>query len=141
MFGALQELTNALALLLMGMAIGAGWICTMAAPNLFYDKLDGGRANTQVRSLLLAGSTPIAGMLLGGGAAAILGGAYGAGLVSILASLGFFSNRWTLAPHKRGETPPGARRKRKTERVVAVGLSLMFLLVAVVAAVLVVLGI
>ncbi|MEM7660897.1 MAG: hypothetical protein AAF292_01505 [Pseudomonadota bacterium] len=141
MLGALQALATALALLLIGMAIGAGWICTIAAPNHFYDKLDGGRANTQVRGLLLVGSTPIAGMLLGSAAAAILTGAYAAGVVSFVAALGFFSNRWTLAPFKKGETPPGAKRNKSSQRVVAVGLSLVFLLVAIVAAVLLVLGI
>lgn len=141
MFDTLQAFAGALSVLLIGIAIGAAWICAIAAPNVFYDKLDASRANTQVRSLILEGSTPIAGLLLGGAATAILGGAYGAGILSLVAALGFFLNRWTLAPHKRGETPPGVRRRRKSQRLVAVGLSLMFLLVAVIAAILAILGV
>ncbi|MEM6411670.1 MAG: hypothetical protein AAF683_09055 [Pseudomonadota bacterium] len=141
MFAALQMLATAIALLLIGMAIGAGWICTIAAPNYFYDNLDGSRANTQVRGLLLAGSTPIAGLLLGGAAAGMLSGAYVSGVVSTISAIGFFFNRWTLAPIKKGDRPAGARHNRSGQRIVAVGLSLVFLLVAVTAAVLLILGI
>lgn len=141
MFGALQDITQAISILLLGMAVGAGWMCVVAAPNHFYDKLDGQKANTQVRGFLLGGSTHIAGLLLGAAASAILSGAYAAGLVSLVASFGFFSNRWTLAPYKKGEAPPDASRKKSNQRVIAVGLSLAFLLAAVIAAVLALLGI
>ncbi len=141
MFETIRAFSGSIAVMLIGIAIGGAWVCTMVGPNAFYDKLDGSRANTQVRALLMSGSTPIAGLLLAAAACALLGGAIGAAVLSLLSAIGFFINRWTLAPHKRGETPPGARRRRKSQRLVAVGFSLMFLLVAIVAGVLAMLGI
>lgn len=141
MFATLQVYFGIAAVFLIGIGVGAGWICTMVGPNVFYDKLDGSRANTQVRAMLLAGSTPIAGLLLAGACCALLGGAIAAGIVAFLAAFGFFTNRWTLAGFKRGETPPGAKRRRKSQRVVAVGFSLMFLLTAAAAGVLAMIGI
>lgn len=141
MFQAISQFSGDIAVLLIGMAVGGAWVCTMVGPNVFYDKLDGGRANTQVRALILSGSTPIAGLLLAGAASAFLGGAIGAGCTALIAAIGFFSNRWTLAGHKRGEAPPGARRRHKSKQVVAVGFSLMFLLAAVIAGFLAIFGI
>lgn len=141
MVEALQVYLVEVALLLIGIAIGGAWVCTMLGPNVFFDKLDGSRANTQVKALLGAGSTPIAGLLLAAGCCAILGGYLGSGILSLIASLGFFLNRWTLAGFKRGETPPGASRRRKSQQVVAVGFSLLFLLVAIIAAILLIIGI
>ncbi len=141
MFETIRAISGSMSVWLIGIALGGAWICTMVGPNVFYDKQDGSRANTLVRGLLLAGSTPIAGLLLAASACSFLSGAIGAGTLSLLSAIGFFINRWTLAPHKRGETPPGARRRRKSARTVAVGFSLMFLLVAFVAGVLAMLGI
>ncbi|MEM9667932.1 MAG: hypothetical protein AAF950_03330 [Pseudomonadota bacterium] len=141
MFTALQDLSTSLAVLLLGMAIGAGWICTMAAPNAFFDDLGGQSANAQVRRLLLAGSTPIAGMLLGGAAASILTGAYVAGALALVAACGFFSNRWILASLKTGDTKAGTQRQKSSQRAVAVGLSMVFLLVAVISVVLLLFGV
>lgn len=141
MFETVQAYFGAISVLLIGIGVGGGWVCTMVGPNVFYDKLDGSRANTQVKGLLLAGSTPISGLLLAGACFAFLGGSIATGIVALLSALGFFLNRWTLAGFKRGDTPPGARRKRKSQRVVAVGFSLMFLLTAMAAGVLGVFGI
>lgn len=135
------DLSGILAVMLIGIAIGGAWICTVLGPNVFYDKLDGGRANTQVKALLKSGSTPISGLLLAAACLAVLSGALGAGVVSAISALGFFLNRWTLGSHKRGTKPPGVRRKRKSEQTIAVGFSLMFLLASIVAGVLAVLGI
>ena len=141
MFETVRAFSGSMSVLLIGVAVGGAWVCTMVGPNVFYDKLDGSRANTQVKALLKSGSTPIAGLLLAAAAFAVLSGAIGAGVLSLLSAIGFFINRWTLAPHKRGSTPPGASRRRKSQRLVAVGFSLMFLLVAIVAGVLAILGI
>lgn len=141
MLETIRSFAGSMSVLLIGIAVGGAWICTILGPNVFYDKLDGSRANTQVQALLLSGSTPIAGLLLAASALAILGGAIGAGVLSLLSAVGFFFNRWTLAPHKRGKAPAGASRRRKSSRLVAVGFSLMFLLVASVAGVLAILGI
>ncbi|MEO9969747.1 MAG: hypothetical protein ABJG15_07970 [Hyphomonadaceae bacterium] len=141
MFETVRAFSGSMSVFLIGIAVGGAWICTMVGPNVFYDKLDGSRAGTQVKALLLSGSTPIAGLLLAASAFAFLGGAIGAGVLSLLSAIGFFFNRWTLAPHKRGKTPPGASRRRKGQRLVAVGFSLMFLLVAIVAGVLAILGV
>lgn len=136
MLASLQAYSGTIAILLIGVAIGGAWICTILGPNVFYDKLDGSRANTQVKALLMSGSTPIAMLLLAGGGLALVGGALGASILALISALGFFLNRWTLAGYKRGETPPGARRKRKTAQIVAVGFSLIFLLTAIISGVL-----
>ena len=129
------------ATLLLGLAVGAAWIVTIAAPNTSYDSLDATRADKHVRGLLKSASDPIAVILLVAGGLAVLGGALVAGVAAFLAAFGFFTNRWTLANYKRGETPPDANEKRKAQRAIAVSLTLVFALVAAVAAVLAVLGI
>ncbi len=129
------------ATLLLGLAVGAAWIVTIVAPNTSYDRLDATRADKHVRGLLKSASDPIAVLLLVAGGLAVLGGALVAGIAAFLAALGFFSNRWTLASFKRGETPPDADEKRKAQRAIAVSLTLVFAFVAAIAAVLAVLGI
>lgn len=129
------------ATLLLGLAVGAAWIVTIVAPNTSYDSLDSTRADKHVRGLLKSASDPIAVLLLVAGGLAILGGALVSGVTAFLAAFGFFTNRWTLASFKRGETPPDANEKRKAQRAIAVSLTLVFALVATVAAVLAVLGI
>ena len=129
------------AVLLIGMSVGAAWIAAVIAPNCSYDRLDASRADGHVRQLLKTASDPIAVLLLAGAAFAVLGGAIGAGITAAVAALGFFSNRWTLASFKRGEVPPGARRRRKTQRVVAVSLTLIFTLVSAIAGIMAMLGI
>lgn len=141
MLGSLSMIASAMTFLLLGIGVGAAWICAIAAPNVFYDKLDASRANTQVRALIHAGSTPISGVLLAAAASAVLAGAYGAGVLSGLAALGFFLNRWTLSPHEKGDAPKGVRRRRTGQRLVAVGVSLGSLVLALIAAVLAVFGI
>jgi len=122
------------ATLLLGLATGAGWVAAIIAPNCFYDGLDAGRADRQVRNLLKAVSGPTAIMLLAAGALGILGGVIGAAVCAFLAAFGFFTNAWTLKGFKRGETPPGAKRRRSSQRIVAVGLTLLFTLVAAIGA-------
>jgi len=141
MFETIQSAAIGFAALLAGLATGAAWIVTVAAPNCSFDRLDYSRADGHVRELLVATSPQIAAVLLGAGAFAILGQAYGSGTLSILAAVGFFTNTWTLARRKKSEAPPGVRQKKKTQRVVAVWFSLMFGLVAAIAAVLAVFGI
>lgn len=136
MIEALRSFGQSGAILLFGLATGAAWIMTIVVPNVSYDRLDASRADAYVRDMLKKGSSQIAVLLLCGAAMAVLGSAIGAAITGGLAALGFFTNQWTLASFKRGETPPGARRKRKTQRVVAVSLTLIFTLVALIAAVL-----
>lgn len=119
---------------MLGFATGAGWVVAVIAPNCCYDGLDAGRADTQVRNLPTAVSAPAVFLLLAAGALAILGGAIGAGICAFVATFGFFSNSWTLHGFKRGETPPDAKRCRKSQRVVAVAFTLLFILVAAIGA-------
>jgi hypothetical protein len=56
------------------------------------------------------------------------------------AAFGFYSNHWMLAP-KTGKAPKGARTSRKGQRAVSVSLSLIFMLVAIIAAILGMVGI
>ena len=129
------------ATLLLGLAVGAAWIVAIVAPNTSYDSLDATRADKHVRGLLRSASDPVAVILLVAGGLAVLGGALVSGVTAFLAAFGFFTNRWTLANFKRGETPPDANEKRKAQRAIAVSLTLVFALVATVAAVLAMLGI
>jgi len=129
------------AVFLIGISVGAAWITAIVAPNCSYDRLDASRADGHIRQLLKAASDPVAVLLLAGGALAVLGGAIGAGIIAAIAALGFFSNRWTLASFKKGETPPGARRRRKTQRVVAISLTLLFTLVSAIAGLMAIMGI
>ncbi len=141
MLEAIREFGQGGAALLMGLATGGAWMMAIVAPNVSYDRLDASRADGHIREMLKTGSDKIAIVLVAGAALAVLGGAIGSGVTAMLAAFGFFTNRWTLASFKRGEAPPNPSRQRKTQRVVAVSLTLMFMLVAAIAAVLAVLGV
>lgn len=141
MFETLQSTASGLAVFFAALATGAVWAVTMAAPNCSFDRLDYSRADGHVRQLLKDASTPISLMLLAATALALLGGAYGAATLAVLAAIGFFTNRWTLAPRKKGEGAPGLRQRKKSQRIVAISLSLMFGCVSAIAAVLAVFNI
>nr|WP_070959038.1 hypothetical protein [Hyphomonas sp. Mor2] len=141
MLNAIRDFGQDGAVLLLGLSVGAAWIVTIVAPNASYDHLNANNADKHVRELLRSASDPIGALLLGAAALSLLGGALIAGITALLAAFGFFTNRWTLANFKRGETPPDANEKRKAQRVIAVSLTLIFALVASAAAVLAVLGI
>ena len=136
----LSKLASSLGLIFAALAIGASWVAAIASPNCSFDKLDGTRADRHVRELLYLTSTPIAGMMLASGACFLLATDWAAGATALLAAFGFYSNRWMLAP-KTGKAPHGSRTSRKDQRAVSVSLSLIFMLVAVVAAILGIVGI
>ena len=115
-------------------------MAAIASPNCSYDKLDGSRADRHVRELLHMTSTPITGMMLASGSLFLLSSSWAAGVTALLAAFGFFSNRWMLAP-KTGKNPKGVRTSRKGQRAVSVSLSLMFTLIAIIAAILAMVGI
>jgi hypothetical protein len=137
----IREIGQGGAAVLLGLATGAGCVAAIVAPNCFYDGLDAGRADRQVRNLLKEVSAPTALLLCAAAALAFLGGAIGAAACAGLAAFGFFANSWTLAPTKKGEVPKGVRQRHKTKRVVAVSLTLMFTLVAAIGAALAVFGV
>ena len=127
------------AALLIGLSVGAAWIAAIVSPNTSYDHLTAIQAEKHVRELLKSASDPIAVILLVAAGLAILGGATVSGILSLIAAAGFFSNRWTLASIKSGdgkEEAPG-----KTQRILAVSLTLLFGLAAAAAAILAVLGV
>ncbi|MEM9939737.1 MAG: hypothetical protein AAFZ91_11265 [Pseudomonadota bacterium] len=140
MFDLIRDFGQASAALLLGLATGAGWVAAIIAPNSFYDDLDPVDADMQVRNLLKSVSGPVTFVLVAAGALAILGTAYVAGVTALVAAFGFFSNTWTLAPPAKTENGKSTKRRRKTERVVAVSLTLIFTLVTAIAAVLAVFG-
>ena len=142
MFTSLSEFASDIAIALLGIAAGAGWIVVILSPNSSYDGNDStARADTQIKRLLKDSTIPIALLLLAAGALCILGRSWIAGATAFLAAFGFYSNRWTLAPKQRGSTPPGVRTKRKEQQKLAMGFSLVFLLIAAIALVLAILGI
>ena len=134
------KLATQLGLIFSALAVGASWVAAIASPNCSFDKLDGSRADRHVRELLHQTSTPIAGMMLAAGACFLLATHWAAGVTALLAAFGFYSNRWMLAP-KTGKAPHGSRTSRKGQRAVSVSLTLIFTLVAIVAAILGMVGI
>ena len=125
--------------LLVGLSVGAAWIAAIVAPNTSYDHLTAKQAEKHVRELLKSASDPIAVIMLVAAALAILGGAMVSGILALIAAFGFFSNRWTLGSFKTEsgkEEAPG-----KTQRILAVSMTLLFGLAAAAAAILAVLGI
>ena len=141
MFGSIQTLAAGFSALLAGGATGLAWGIGVMAPNCSFDRLDYSRADGHARQLLKDGSGLVSGLLLASAALAILGGAFGAGILAVLAAAGFFTNRWTLAPRKKTEGAPGLRQRKKSQRIVAVSLSLIFAGVSGLAGVLAVLGV
>ncbi len=140
MFQGIAAFSASLGLIFSALAIGASWVAAIASPNCAFDELDGSRADRHVRELLHKTSTPIAGMMLASGAFFIIATSWAAGVTALLAAFGFFSNRWMLAP-KTGKNPKGVRTSRKGQRQVSVSLSLMFTLIAIIAAILGLIGV
>jgi hypothetical protein len=141
MFEAIQSTAGGFSVLASSLATGAAWIACITAPNCSFDRLDYSRADGHVRQLLKDASGQVAIVLLAACALAAIAGSYGSATLSGLAAAGFLTNSWTLAPRKRGEAPPGVRQKKKSQRIVAVSLSLMFTLVSGVASILAVFGV
>ncbi|MEZ5946400.1 MAG: hypothetical protein R3C13_04370 [Hyphomonas sp.] len=129
-----------LGLVFTSLAVGAAWVAAIASPNCSFDKLDGSRADRHVRELLNQTAIPIAGMMLAAGAFFMLATSWAAGATAMLAAFGFYSTRWMLAP-KVGKTPKGMKTSHKGQRAVSVSLTLVFMLIAVTAAVLGIIGI
>lgn len=136
----IQQYAGGLGVAASAMAIGAGWVVTIASPNCSFDKLDGSRADRHVRELLHQTATPIAAIMLAAAALFALATSWAAAVTAALAAFGFFSTRLMLAP-KEGKNPKGVKTRRKDQRAVSVSLSLMFMLIAVIAGILGLIGI
>lgn len=142
MLEGMRDLAQALSIALFGFSSGCAWVAAIVAPNTSYDRLDYSRADGHIRLLLVNSSGHVAFVLLAAAALAFLAGSISAGIVGGLAAAGFFTNRWTLAPRTKEErAPKGMRTRDKTKRVVAVSLTLIFTLVAVIATALAIAGI
>ncbi|MEL6727004.1 MAG: hypothetical protein AAFZ74_17545 [Pseudomonadota bacterium] len=118
------------AVLLLGLAVGAAWIVAIVAPNTSYDHLRDDEAEDHVRELLKSASDPIAVLLLVAAGLAILGGALIGGVGALIAAFGFFTNRWTLANGSSGEGQKKDQKPGKTQRILAVSLTLVFSVLA-----------
>ena len=136
MLNAIRDFGQSGAILLLGLAVGAAWIAAIVAPNTSYDHLKGDDAEEHVRELLRSASDPIAVLLLVAAALAILGGALVSGITSLLTAFGFFTNRFTLPKGENAKESGG-----KTQRVLAVSMTLVFSVVAAAAAGMAVFGI
>ncbi|MEQ9436225.1 hypothetical protein [Hyphomonas sp.] len=136
----IQQYAGGLGVAASAMAIGAGWVVTIASPNCSFDRLDGSRADGHVRELLHQTATPIAAIMLAATALFVLATSWAAAVTAGLAAFGFFSTRLMLAP-KEGKNPKGVRTSRKDQRAVSVSLSLMFMLIAVISGILGLIGI
>ena len=136
----LPSIMHALSALLAGGAAASGWTAAVIVANTAFDGLDHGRADRMLRKVISATAGFQAAMLGIAAGAALISGARGAGIVAVVAALGFLSNVWTLAP-RRDKAPEGLRKKHSTARVVAVALTLMMTMAALAAGVMSALGI
>lgn len=141
MFEAIRNFGQSGAILLLGLSVGAAWIVAIVAPNTSYDHLKNKDADEHVRELLRAASDPIAVLLLVAGGLAVLGGILIAGIAALIAAIGFFTNRWTLASATSKRPDKGEENAGKTRRILAISSTLVFSLVAAAAAICAVLGI
>lgn len=127
----LQSLAQLLAIGVFGLAAGSAWIAAIAAPNTSYDKLDPARADSHIRSLLRTASAQICVMLIIASGLAFAAQLYLSGLFGLIAAAGFVTNRLTLS---RRSTEGRVRERRQARRVIAVSLTLVFIVVIFIAA-------
>lgn len=128
------------AALFSGGAAASGWTAAVIVANSAFDGLDAGRADRHLRRVIAATASFQAMLIAISAGFAVMSGAMAAFIVGLLAALGFLSNIWTLAP-RREKTVPGANKRTKTQRVVAVALTLMVTALALISGVLAVFGI
>jgi hypothetical protein len=131
---------HATAAMFAGGAAASGWTSAVIVANTAFDGLDHGRADRMLRKVIAATAGFQAALLGVAAGCALLSGATAAGIVAIVAALGFLSNVWTLAP-RRDRAPDGLRKKNSTMRVVAVALTLTVTFVALAAGVMAIIGI
>lgn len=136
----LSGIFHAVAALCAGGAAASGWTVAVIVANTAFDGLDAGRADRMLRRVLSATATFQATLLGVAAGFAVFSGAVGAFVTAAIAALGYLTNIWTLSP-RRDKTVPGVRRREKTQRLVAVGLTLIFTLVALASGVLAAMGI
>lgn len=126
MFEIIQDILTQIAALLCGFAIGGIWIGVIVVPNEAFDHMDHTRADQHVRGVLRTGSIAIAAALILAAVCAAVGGAYGAAALAGLSAFGFFTNRLTLARPDGKSTSKEGGQTKKSPRVIAVALSLIF---------------
>jgi hypothetical protein len=136
----MAEILHAVAAMMAGAAAASGWTAAVIVANTAFDGLDHGRADRMLRKVIVATAGFQAALMGIAAGCALLSGATAAGIVSVVTALGFFSNVWTLAP-RRDKAPEGLKKKNTTMRVVAVSLTLIMTLAALIAGVMVVLGV
>lgn len=123
-----------------GGAAASGWTSAVIVANSAFDGLDAGRADRHIKRVMAATAGFQAVLMLLGAGFAALSGAMAGAIVGGVAALGFLSNIWTLAPRKE-KTVPGARKRTKSQRVVAVALTLIVTCIALASGLLAVIGI
>jgi hypothetical protein len=136
----LNLILQATAAMFAGGAAASGWTAAVIVANTAFDGLDHGRADRMLRKVIAATAGFQAALLGIAAGCALLSGATAAGIVSVVAALGFLSNVWTLAP-RRDKAPDGLRKKNSTMRVVAVALTLTVTFVSLAAGIMAIMGI
>lgn len=127
------------AALFAGGAVASGWTAAVIVANTAFDGLDAGRADRILRRVITATAGFQAMLIAISAGFAIMAGATAAFILGIISALGFLSNIWTLAP--RREKSPGARKRTKGQRVLAVALTLIVTAMALTSGVLAIFGI
>jgi hypothetical protein len=135
-----REVLAATAAIFAAGAASSAWTGAVIVANAAFDGLDAGRADRQLRRVIASAAGFQAGLLGVATGAALFAGARAAAIVAALTALGFLSNIWTLSPRKE-KTMPGASKRTKSARMLAVSLTLIFMVAALTSAVLAVVGI
>ncbi|MBI1250427.1 MAG: hypothetical protein GC189_03030 [Alphaproteobacteria bacterium] len=135
-----QDYAQLTALLFAGMALGwTAMFSFVVAPVSFKD-MDYGRADRHVRRVIKSGHGALALLCLVAGLGALIAGALGGAIVSGLTAAFYLMCQWTLAP-RDDPRPPGARRKLKSQRILASMLTAAGMPLLVIAAILTRMGI
>ena len=119
----LTDLSANLSVALFGAALG--WTCLFSgvvAP-VAYKDLDYGRAHRHVGRVIKLGHGPLAGVCFLGAGLAVLGGSIGAASLAGVIGVVLLMCIWTLAPRNDNARMAGGRRKLKTARSLASGLT------------------
>lgn len=121
---------------LSGLAMGAAGHCVMQLAPTAFDRLDYQRADSLVRRILRQSLPWVAGFSAAGAVMAFAGGAWGGGILLVVAAAGIAIARFALNPLPKRPRTPGARRRHSRTRIAAlrVTLALMSLFPAAIVA-------
>ncbi len=135
----MTDLAMQLALVLAGIALGWTMLFSFVVAPVSFRDMDQGRADRHVRRVIKAGHGIVAAVCLLAALAALSAGAFGGATIALICGVFYVMCQWALAP--RDDRPIMGKRKIKTARVVASGLTALVMPVLIASMVLTRLGI